>query len=87
MLLPRARRDTYRGNDARKKRKASQHNQYAVAIDSAVDRLYARHTSRFQVYDLSTIAREAGLDESTVRSVGFSGGHNGMTLLREDISE
>ncbi|MEL7553123.1 hypothetical protein AAGV37_24865 [Pseudomonas protegens] len=87
MLLPRARRDFYRGNDVKKKRTASQHNQYAAAIDMAVDQLYARQTSRFQVYDLTAIAHEAGLDETIVRSIGFSGGHNGMTLLREDIPE
>lgn len=82
------RRDGYRGNDARKRRKAADFNEIASAIESHVNGLLYEQQEPVCSYSYHEVARALGYDVETVRDVGFSidGGHNGFTAYKRGMT-
>ena len=82
-------RNSYRGNDRRKKARASQDNQDAARIEDACNRLIKKQTQPVQSYLWMEVSRESGVDYETVRRLGYSidGGSNGFTATRPGMTQ
>jgi uncharacterized protein (DUF2344 family) len=74
-------RDSYRGNDARKKQKAADHNRDVAELQRKINEMLKEQTEPVKVYDWMTIARDTGFSYEFVKKVGYSidGGSNGFT--------
>ncbi|KEY87817.1 hypothetical protein PC358_01515 [Pseudomonas capeferrum] len=82
-------RNSYRGNDIKKRAKASQDNQDAARIEEACNRLIQNQTQPIQSYLWMEVSRESGVDYETVRRLGYSidGGSNGFTATKPGLSQ
>lgn len=82
-------RNSYRGNDKKKRAKASQDNQDAARIEEACNRLIQNQTQPIQSYLWMEVSRESGVDYETVRRLGYSidGGSNGFTASKPGLSQ
>lgn len=83
------RRDYYRGNDKRKRQKATDTNSDAAEMERTINRMLLQQTRPIQVYDWNEISRATGIPESTIASLGYSiaGGSNGFTAYRHDLTQ
>jgi hypothetical protein len=76
-------RDSYRGSDARKRQKTSDHNRDAAELEQKINEMLREQTEPVKVYDWATIAWDTGLSYEFVKKVGYSidGGSNGFTAV------
>lgn len=82
-------RNPYRGNDAKKRAKAYEDNQYAALIEATANRLIQAQKRAVQSYLWMEISRESQIDYEVVKRLGFSidGGSNGFTAIRPGLSQ
>lgn len=81
-------RDSYRGNDARKRSKAAQNNRDATALEQAANNLLRDQAEPIKSYRWHELCQASGLSLDTVKRLGFSidCGHNGFTAIRQGLS-
>lgn len=81
-------RDSYRGNDARKRSKAAQHNRDAMALEQAANDLLRNQEEPIKNYRWHELCQASGLSLDTIKRLGFSidCGHNGYTAIKPGLS-
>ena len=81
-------RDGYRGNDARKRANAAQHNQNAAILELAANNLLRNQVEPTRSYRWHELCEATGLSLETVRRLGFSidCGHNGYTAIKPGLT-
>lgn len=81
-------RNGYRGNDARKRAKATQYNQDAAILEQAANDLLRNQVEPIHSYRWHELCKATGLNIETVRRLGFSidCGHNGYTAIKPGLT-
>lgn len=81
-------RDSYRGNDARKRSKTAQNNRDAMALEQAANDLLRNQEEPIRSYRWHELCQASGLSLDTVKRLGFSidCGHNGYTAIKPGLS-
>lgn len=81
-------RDGYRGNDARKRAKATQQNLNAAILEQAANDLLRNQVEPTRSYHWHELCEATGLSLETVRRLGFSidCGHNGYTAIKPGLT-
>jgi hypothetical protein len=82
------RRNTYRGSDARKSRKAAEENRIAAELDRHVNEMLLKQTDAVRSYLWHEIASQTGHSVDLIATLGYQidGGSNGFTAIRHDLS-
>jgi hypothetical protein len=80
--------DSYRGNDAKKRAKASEEARCASLMQSKINELLLEQTAPIKSYFWSEIADITGLPIDVVKRLGMSidGGSGGFTAYRHDLT-
>jgi hypothetical protein len=81
-------RNSYRGRDLRKQRKAAEDNQIATDLEMKINAMLLKQERPVQSYFCSEIARITRYDYDTVARLGYSidGGNGGFTAWRHDMT-
>lgn len=81
-------RVAYRGNDPRKRAQNSRRNAIANQLEQHINALLREQVQPIANYMYHQIASDTGVPLDTVRELCFSidGGHNGFTVIRQDLT-
>ena len=81
-------RNTYRGADPKKQKKAYDENTQIARLERAINEMLLKQTEPIQIYLYDLIAIETGMPAEFVRKHGYSidCGGNGFTAFRHDMT-
>jgi hypothetical protein len=82
------RRESYRGNDAKKRDKMYQENDLASIMETKINEVLLKQTEPIKTYLWHEVSTITGLSVESVKRLGMSidGGSGGFTAYRHDLT-